>query len=242
MRAAIYARYSTDMQREASIEDQVRICRRLIEERGWVVGDIYSDMGMSGASHLRPGFQKLMEDARAGRFNVVVAESIDRISRDQEHIAGFHKQMTFNGIATHTVAEGAINELHIGLKGTMGALFLKDLAQKTHRGLEGRVRAGKSAGGISYGYRLDRQPQPDGTFTTGDRQIDPVEAPVVRRIFEAYAEGESARTIARHRDSEQRTLPWQARVEPTAFCQRPGHWETSGPAEPARGLGYGSGT
>ncbi|MDW4551738.1 recombinase family protein [Defluviimonas sp. D31] len=184
------------MQREASIEDQVRICRRLVEERGWRLTEVYSDMGMSGASHLRPGFQRLLEDGRARRFDVVVAESIDRISRDQEHIAGFHKQMTFNGVVTHTVAEGAISELHIGLKGTMGALFLKDLAQKTHRGLEGRVRAGKSAGGISYGYRLDRQPLPYGSLTTGDRAIDAAEAAVVRRIFVAYAGGESARAIA----------------------------------------------
>ncbi|MFC3118864.1 recombinase family protein [Jhaorihella thermophila] len=99
MRAVIYARYSTDMQREASIEDQVRSCMKLIEAKGWVAGEIYTDMGLSGATHLRPGFQKLLEDARSRKFDFVVAESIDRISRDQEHIAGFHKQMTFNGIA-----------------------------------------------------------------------------------------------------------------------------------------------
>ena len=179
-------------------------------------------MGMSGASHLRLGLQKLLEDARASRFEVVVAESIDRISRDQEHIAGFHKQMTFNDIVTHTVAEGASNELHIGLKGTMGALFRKDLAQKTHRGLEGRVRAGKSAGGISYGYRLDRQSQSDGTFTTGDRQIDPMEASVVRRIFGAYARGESARAIALRLDADGITGP---RGGTWSFSNISGNWK-----------------
>lgn len=196
MRAAIYARYSSDLQREASIDDQARICRRLIEDRGWQVAEIYSDMGMSGASHLRPGFQRLLEDARAHRFDIVVAESLDRISRDQEHIAGFYKQMCFQRITTVTVAEGAISELHIGLKGTMGALFLKDLAQKTHRGLEGRVRQGKSAGGISFGYRLDRQVLQDGTFSTGDRRIHDEERAVVRRIFTEFAGGRSPRAIA----------------------------------------------
>lgn len=78
----------------------------------------------------------------------------------------------------------------------MSALYLKDLAQKTHRRLEGRVRAGKSAGGLSYGYRLDRQTLPDGTLTTGERRIDPAEAAVVQRIFAAYDAGQSARTIA----------------------------------------------
>lgn len=84
----------------------------------------------------------------------------------------------------------------VGLKGTMSALYLKDLAQKTLRGLEGRVRAGKSAGGLSYGYRLDRQTLPDGTLTTGERRIDPAEAAMVQRIFAAYDAGQSARTIA----------------------------------------------
>ena len=95
-----------------------------------------------------------------------------------------------------TKAEGEINELHIGLGGTMSALFLKQLAQKTHRGLEGRVKAGKSAGGISFGYRPDRHPLPDGTLSTGDRSIDEREAALVRRIFADYDKGKSARTIA----------------------------------------------
>jgi hypothetical protein len=131
-----------------------------------------------------------------GRIDVVVAESLDRISRDQEHIAAFHKQMTFLGIPVITVAEGEISELHIGLKGTMSALYLKDLAQKTHRGLEGRVRDGKSAGGISYGYRVHRELRTDGTLTTGERVIDAEQAAIVTRIFTEYASGLSARAIA----------------------------------------------
>ncbi|RDD96185.1 recombinase family protein [Paracoccus pantotrophus] len=196
LRAAIYARYSSDQQREASIEDQLRICRRLIESKSWTIAEVYSDAAMSGASALRPEYQKLQDDARRGRIDVVVSESLDRISRDQEHIAGFYKQMSFLGIPLITVAEGEISELHIGLKGTMSALYLKDLAQKTHRGLEGRVRDGKSAGGISYGYKVHRELRADGTLTTGERVIDPNEAAIVTRIFTEYAAGRSARTIA----------------------------------------------
>lgn len=58
------------------------------------------------------------------------------------------------------------------------------------------MRQGKSGEGISYGYRLDRQPLPDGTHTTGDRVIDPVQAAVVRRIFTEYDQGLGARSIA----------------------------------------------
>ncbi|WP_081035769.1 recombinase family protein [Rhodobacter capsulatus] len=195
-RAAIYARYSSDLQSAASIPDQVRLCRRLCEERGWTVVEVFADEAMSGASHLRPDFQRMQQAAMAGQFDVLVAEALDRLSRDQEHIAGLHKRMRFLGVEIFTKAEGAISEMHIGLGGTMSALFLRNLAEKTHRGLEGRVKAGKSAGGISYGYRLDRQPLPDGTYTTGDRVIDAAEAAIIRRIFTEYDRGRSARAIA----------------------------------------------
>ncbi|MBB3900492.1 recombinase family protein [Roseococcus suduntuyensis] len=147
LRAAIYARFSSDSQRDASIDDQVRVCRALAAREGFEVGEVYADYALSGASAARPRFQQLLADARAGRVQVVLAEGLDRLSRDQEHIAGFHKQMNFMGVRVLTVAEGEISELHIGLKGTMSALFLKDLAQKTHCGVEGRVRAGASGGG-----------------------------------------------------------------------------------------------
>ncbi|RAP39393.1 hypothetical protein BYZ73_20770 [Rhodovulum viride] len=195
-RAAIYARYSTDLQSAASIPDQVRLCRRLCEERGWTVAEVFADEAMSGASQLRPDFQRMQQAAMRGSFDVIVAEALDRLSRDQEHIAGLHKRMRYLGVKIVTKAEGEISEMHIGLGGTMSALFLRNLAEKTHRGLEGRVRAGKSAGGISYGYRLDRQPLPDGSFTTGDRVIDAAEAAIIRRIFMEYDCGRSARTIA----------------------------------------------
>ena len=196
MRAAIYARYSSDLQSAASIEDQVRVCHRRIEREGWQGGEVYSDHAASGASHLRQGYQKLLEDARSARFDVVVAESLDRLSRDQEHIAALFKLLSFANIPLVTVAEGEISELHIGLKGTMSALYLKDLAQKTRRGLEGRIRQGQSAGGVSYGYDVVRSIGADGMPSTGERAINAGEADIVRRIFAEFAQGNSPRTIA----------------------------------------------
>ncbi|WP_179380898.1 recombinase family protein [Jannaschia marina] len=104
--------------------------------------------------------------------------------------------MQFFGVEIITKAEGTITEFHIGLGGTMNALFLKNLAQKTHRGLEGRVRSGKSARGKSYGYDVVRTALPDGTLTAGDLAVNASEAEVVRRVFSAYAAGQSARSIA----------------------------------------------
>jgi site-specific DNA recombinase len=146
MRAVIYARYSSELQRAASIEDQVRLCKSRIEAEGWALIATYTDAAISGAARMRPGYQKLLEDARNGAFEIVVAEALDRLSRDQEDVAALYKHLTFAGVTMVTLAEGEISELHVGLKGTMNALFLKDLAKKTWRGLEGRVRQGRSGG------------------------------------------------------------------------------------------------
>jgi DNA invertase Pin-like site-specific DNA recombinase len=190
MRVSIYARYSSDLQREASIEDQLLVCTERVVREKWTLAATYTDRGISGASHLRPGYQKLLEGARNGEFDIVLAEALDRISRDQEHVASFFKLMSFAGIRILTLAEGEISELHVGLKGTMNALFLKDLADKTRRGLRGRVEKGRSGGGLCYGYRTVE----DGE--RGAREIHQAEAAVVRRIFADFAAGKSPRQIA----------------------------------------------
>ena len=175
MKVAIYARYSSDNQRDASIADQMRVCRAFAERQGWTIAQEYSDHAVSGATLLRSGFQALMRDALNRRFDVVLAESLDRFSRDQEDTAGLFKRLTFAGVNIVTLAEGDITHLHIGFKGTMNALFLKDLAEKTHRGLRGRIEDGKSAGGLCYGYRVVKSFS-GGTVTTGEREIEPHEA------------------------------------------------------------------
>jgi site-specific DNA recombinase len=143
-----------------------------------------------------------LQDAVDGRFGIVITESLDRLSRDQEDIAHIFKRISFAGGRIVTVSEGEINELHIGLKGTMGALYLKDLADKTRRGLRGRVEAGKSGGGNSYGYDVARGVGPDGQPLTGERRINAQEAAIVRRIFEDYAAGVSPRAIAKGLNAE----------------------------------------
>ena len=70
--------------RAARGEDQVRLCRELAGRQGWTVAEVYTDHALSGASALRPGYQRLLEDVRAGRFALVLAEGLDRLSRDQE--------------------------------------------------------------------------------------------------------------------------------------------------------------
>ncbi len=207
MRTVIYARYSSDLQSASSIEDQVRQCKALIEHQGWQLEEVFADRGISGASILRPSYQALLEGARNKAFDVVVAEGLDRLSRDQEDVAGLYKQLSFAGVKLITLAEGEINELHVGLKGTMNALFLKDLAQKTRRGLEGRVRQGRSGGGLCFGYAVARETDAAGNPVAGGRTINEAEAETVRRIFTLFAGGQSPRAIARTLNGEGKTGP-----------------------------------
>ncbi len=132
----------------------------------------------------------------APRFDGVLAEALDRLSRDQEDIASIYKRLTFAGVRLVTVSEGDVNELHVGLKGTMNALFLRDLAAKIRRGQKGTIAAGKSAGVLAYGYDVVREFDAKGEPIRGGRQINQDQAAVVRRIYLEYTSGMSAQQIA----------------------------------------------
>ena len=201
-RCAIYARFSTDRQSESSAEDQVRDCRTHAEREGWTVVQVYTDLAISGASNRRPGLNALLADATTGSFDVVLSEALDRVSRDQSDIASIYQRLVFAGVALRTLSEGVVNELHIGLKGTMSALFLKDLADKIRRGQRGSLARGRIPGGLCYGYDVVRELRPDGTIDAGVRRINPDQAIVVRRVLRDYADGRSPRTIAHELNAE----------------------------------------
>nr|WP_142084166.1 recombinase family protein [Roseinatronobacter monicus] len=196
LRAVIYARYSTENQSKASVPDQIRLCRKICAEQGWTVAGVFSDDAQSGFDHLRSDYQRMLAFIEDGGCDLIVAESYERLIRDGEHSARLYKRMTYLEIPIFVARNGLVNEMVVGMSTMVSEMTRKLITDKTHRGLEGRVLAGKSAGGISYGYRLDRQLRPDGTFTTGDRVIDPDEAAIIRRIFDEYDQGQSARTIA----------------------------------------------
>ena len=131
----------------------------------------------------------------------MVAAALDRVSRDQADVAILYEHLRFAGVMIATLSEGEIDELHVGLKGAMSALFLKDLAAKTHRGLRGRVEAGKSGGGIGYGCDVVKLHDAAGEPTRGGRRINEAEAEIVGRIFREFAVGNQP---ARHRAAPQR--------------------------------------
>lgn len=190
MRAVIYARYSSENQRDASIDDQVEICRRYLEGQGWRLTKVYADRAISGASRHRPEYQQLIADAEGGCFDVIVCEALDRLGRKLSDVADLHDRLQFVGVKLYAVNLGAVTTLHVGLIGTMAQLYLSDLRDKTKRGQLGRALAGKIPGGQAYGYALV-----DGQ--AGERRINPDEAVTVKQILRDFAAGKSPRAIAR---------------------------------------------
>jgi site-specific DNA recombinase len=187
MRCVIYARYSSDLQDPRSIADQLAACRTRAKREGWTIVEEYSDAAISGAAiQNRPRLCALMLASERGGFDIVLCESLDRLSRSQADIAAIYAKLQFLGVSIETLADGAVSEIHVGLKGTMSALFLKDLAQKTWRGLVGRHHAGRSTGGRTYGYRAGAE---------GQLQIIENEAEIVRRIFREYVTDHSPLAI-----------------------------------------------
>lgn len=202
MRAAIYARYSSDLQSRASIEDQIRLAREHAERQNWAIAEIYTDYGISGASMQRPGLQALIADAQLGKFEIVLSEALDRISRDQGDTANIHKRMRFHGIKIYTLSEGWVDLIQVGFKGMMNQMFLTELAAKVRRGQRGRVEIGKVTAGLGYGYEVVREFDAKGEPVRGERRIKPDEAAIVVRIFKEFASGRTAKSIARQLNSD----------------------------------------
>lgn len=194
MRFAIYARYSSDLQNPKSIEDQISACSARIGREGGSLVRVYSDAAASGAhAAQRPEYQQLLADLRLGLFDAAIAEDLDRFGRSLEDAARLHTLAEHFGIALWTLADGRITRLHTGLKGLMSELFLKQLADKTRRGLMGVVNRGGIPGGRCYGYSVAGKAQ---------RAIDTAEKAIVIRIYTEYAAGMSPRRIATRLNAE----------------------------------------
>lgn len=189
-RAAVYARYSTDLQNDKSVEDQIRLCESHAERIGAKIVKIYHDRAKSGASMFgRPGLAAFMQDADKGGFEIIISESPDRISRDIADLAHIHKTLKFLSIEMNCVNGGIMDTMQIGMYGVVGQMQREEGAKKVKRGMVGVVRSGRSAGGKAYGY----EPVPG---KPGELRIVEAEALVIRRIFKQFVAGASPRMIA----------------------------------------------
>jgi len=203
MRAALYARYSTDQQNPRSIGDQVHAGHRYAEKIGATVVRTFDDAAISAAAMSnRPGMTALMQAAANGEFDVVIAEELSRLTRDGGHSWDIFYDLSALGVEINTIAEGRVDELAIGLKGTMNALERKATGARVRRGLSGVARDGRAPGGISYGYRVKKEYDAKGEPIRGLREIDPEQAGIVRRIFAEFNAGSTAHQIARRLNAE----------------------------------------
>ena len=202
-RAALYARYSTDRQSPASIADQLRDCRVLADKLGAGVVAEEGDEELSGASVAnRPGLARLMALCEAGGCDLVIAEHTNRIARAGEDGWGIFHRLRELGVRYVTVEEGEVTVLHQGLSSLISEQKLEESSHKTRRGLKGVAERGRSAGGRSYGYRLQRLYDGAGERIRGQLEIDEDQANVVRRIHREYAAGASPRAIVHRLNAE----------------------------------------
>lgn len=219
VRCAVYARFSGNNQRDASIDDQVRKCVNSASSKGWIVlpDHIYADRAIPGKSiNPRVEFKKLMTLAMSGScpFTRILVDETSRVARNTRDALDVFSLLTFYDVHVYYVSQG-IDTSHesaeqmITVNGLIDTLFLRNLARETHRGMEGQVLKGYSAGGKRYGYRsvpvhngkvdIYGQPEADGYYQV----IQPEEAETVIRIFRDYAEkGLSAKKIVNNLNKE----------------------------------------
>lgn len=202
MRTVIYARFSSALQNSRSIEDQVRICRERCEREGWeLIAEPFTDYATSGAAGIdenaRPGLWAMLRRVEEGGVDQVLTEATDRIARHQGDAFTIRERINFAGARLFTLSDGEVTDIIATVRGLTDAQFRKDNRAKIKRGQRGTLEQGRSPGGKAYGYRLANIIDPDtGRAIRGLREVDEVQADVVRRIFSEYATGQSARAIA----------------------------------------------
>ena len=219
MRAAIYARFSSELQRATSIEDQINVARVFATGRDWTVAHdhVYTDAALSGSSLERPGIQALLAAAarRPLPFDVLLVDDSSRVSRDLADAVRVMQQLRFLGVRVIYISQGIDSESEqaetlVAVHGMVDGLFLREMAAKIKRGLAGQLDRGFATGGRTYGYRTVPVVDPSGKtdpngypVLVGKRvEIAPDEARTVVQIFEWYASGLGAGRIVERLNRE----------------------------------------
>jgi site-specific DNA recombinase len=211
-RCAIYARFSSDRQSPTSIADQIRKCSDYAMRHGWLVLEehIYSDEAIAATSMVREGLQRLLAAAadNVRTFDCILIDDTSRLTRKLADALNLYEKLTFAGVRLVAVSQGVDTdsseaELLIGVHGLIDAVYWRELAQKTHRGMQGLALRGLHTGGRCFGYSSVKAP--DGSARL---EVNPLEAEIVNRIYRLYAEsGYSMKRIAHTLNAERVTSP-----------------------------------
>lgn len=193
MKAVIYARFSSDRQREESIEGQLRECHEYAEKNGITVIGEYIDRALSASKNTekRLDFLRMIRDSGAGQFEAVLVWKLDRFARDRFDSAHYKHVLKKNGVrvisATESISEGPEGIILESLLEGMAEYYSAELSEKVRRGQkENALKCRSNGGGLAFGYKLN-----------ADRmlEVDPVTAPIVREIFRRYADGDTVKQI-----------------------------------------------
>lgn len=158
-------------------------CEVRVQSFGGAVVKRYSDEGISGSHEAqRPQYLAMITAMKLGTFDAIMAEDMDRLNRNLEASARLYSLAVRDNVEIWTIADGRISQMHTGLKGLMGEMFLQQLGDKTRRGMMGKARAGTIMAGNCFGYDISGR---------GTRTINPEQAAVVRSIYRDYASGVS---------------------------------------------------
>jgi DNA invertase Pin-like site-specific DNA recombinase len=211
LRAAIYARFSSELQRETSLDDQIAVARRYATEQGWSIVDgcLFKDSAVSGSSLDRPGIQALRAAAVAKprRFDVLLVDDSSRVSRDLPDAVRFLQDLHFEGVRVIYISQSIDSaneqaETLVAVHGVVDSLYLREMAKKIKRGLAGQISRGFATGSITFGYRTVPMLDPSGKTENGlpvllgkRVEIVPAEAAVIVRIFECFVSGAGATRI-----------------------------------------------
>lgn len=187
----IYARFSSERQRDESIEDQVAVCAEWAAKHGLAVVRVYADRATSGTSDERPEFQRLVADAPAGAFGTVVVYKFDRFARNRFDEAIYRKRLKDLGVAVQSamenIPEGPEGIILESVIAGYNEYYSRNLAQNTMRGMRGNAEKCLANGGNRLlGYRTGE----DGRY-----EVDEREARIVRKVFQMAAAGGSRKEI-----------------------------------------------
>ena len=199
MNIVIYARYSSDRQTEQSIEGQLKECYEYVKRNGYTVVGEYIDRAISGTTDHRPEFQRMIADSDKKLFQAVLVYQLDRFARNRYDSATYKAKLKKNGVrvlsARENISDDASGVLMEAVLEGMAEYYSVELSQKIKRGLDINAEKCLSTGGnVALGFCID---------TEKHIQIDPDTAPVVRKIFEMYASGETMADIIRYLNARQ---------------------------------------
>jgi len=191
MKGVIYARYSSDNQREESIEGQLRECKTFAEKNDIQIVETYIDRALSARTDRRPDFQRMIKDSSGKKFEVVIVWKLDRFARDKYDSAHYKRILKNNGVkvisATEAISAGAEGILLESMLEGMAEYYSAELSEKVTRGLtENALKCKYNGGTLPIGYMIDSEQY---------FQIDPLTAPAVLDAFKHYADGASMREI-----------------------------------------------